>query len=202
MVMQVPKRLPSCRVTCLREHLRSGCAPNFPGACCGSSSLPSLRLVPASLRTDCAPWHALMAPVHTQSTLCGRAGPLYLTLSCALGTPRSRPQKARCHNSRGRRLPSVWVAWPCAPSALPPPAPGVQGSELVCTEQLCARGAGPAVHSAGPRGPPGVPAGAVLEGQCPGQGLIRKPGVTSVGPQVSAELLMPPGEFIFLYQLV
>ena len=25
---------------------------------------------------------------------------------------------------------------------------------------------------------------------------------TSVGPQVSAELLMPPGEFIFLYQLV
>lgn len=37
----------------------------------------------------------------------------------------------------------------------------------------------------------------------PGRGSLgNQESHTSVSPQVSAELLMPPGEFIFLYQLV
>lgn len=179
MAIRVPKSLPSCRVTHLREHLTSGDAPTSLGFVVGSFSLPSLGLAPASRKTDCASWHTLVAPVHTQSTLGGRARPLPVTLRCALGTPRNQPQKARhCDSWGGVSPPRGAAVALCAqrPASASTRRAGAQSRLRGVAVSWCpaprARAAGPAVHSAGPRGPPGVLAGAVLEGHR--QGRARK----------------------------
>lgn len=86
----------------------------------------------------------------------------------------------------------------------------MRGSDLICTERLCAGVLRPMPGELAPLCTALVPAALPGSRQelcwrasAPGRGSLgNQESHTSVGPQVSAELLMPPGKFILLYQLV
>lgn len=111
----------------------------------------------------------------------GGRGPSPHTQLCVRDA-RSQPRKARCRYSGGGAT-SPWGGCGAVPSApasagtrcagFPSCLHGVAVSRCPVPRAPCPGSWSP-VHGAGPCGPPGVPAGAVLEGQCHRQGLVRK----------------------------
>ena len=101
----------------------------------------------------------------------GEAPPL--TLSCALGTPEASLRKQDAVTVGWRSPPCALCARLCRHQVCRVPILFARSGREPAPCTLCP-GSWPPVLGAGPCGPPGVPAGAVLEGQCHRQGLLRK----------------------------